>query len=84
VTDYIVCLGRPSKPQINFRICERCEKQGRCLGYKTWALNKVKEETRNKSNRDEETKKRETLLKSLIQNKANPEVKKVRKVRRAK
>lgn len=84
MSDYIVCLGRPSKPQLHNRICANCEKHERCLSYKTWILTKVKIESKDKTKWDEETKKRESLLRGLIKAKTVPEVQKVRKVRRAK
>lgn len=84
MTDYICCGDRSNRPLLHHRICEQCIRSCGCLSYKTWVLARVKEETKDKSKWDEETKKRESLLRGLIKVKIASEVKKVRKVRRAK
>ena len=84
MNDYICCGDRSNRPLLHHRICEQCSKGKKCLSYKTWILGKRKEESGDKSKWDEETKKKEILLKSLIQARIQPEVKKIRKVRRAK
>lgn len=78
-SDYVYCTGRSGHPKIHHRICEEnCSGSKRCVPFKSWCVEKRKEESKNELTKTPDTKKRESLINSLIPLKQLPIEKKKR------
>lgn len=66
-SDYIFCTRRSGHPKIHHRICEEgCSISKKCVSFKSWCVEKRKDEAKDGSKKTPDIKKTELLINSLI------------------